>query len=100
MQLPENIQSGIERIQTLIIERKMSDAEIRIFIFIVFVVPHNNRRIIPQPVTAHKGKVILKGATAHRIAPTLVLGKSVSTRINEVIDSPAAIPVLKATVNS
>jgi hypothetical protein len=78
----------------------MRNAEIRVFIFIIFIFPDNYRGIIAQAVAAHQSKVVLKRAAAHRIATPFKFCQRISAGIYQVVDSPAAIMVLETLVNS
>ena len=71
LKLTEDVECRVERVETFVIERKMCDAEIRVFILVILVFAYHNRGIIPKSVAAHQRKVVLKRATAYRIASSL-----------------------------
>ena len=77
----------------------MSDTVIRVFVFIILVFPDYYRGIIAQAVAAHQRKVVLKRAAAHRIASTLKFRQRISAGVYQVVDSPAAVMVLKTLVD-
>ena len=77
----------------------MRDAEIGVFVLIIFVFSNHYRGIIAQTVAAHQCKVVLKRAATHRTASAFKLSQRIGTGVNQVVDSPAAIMVLETLVN-
>lgn len=71
----------------------------RVFIFIVFIVADYNRGIVAQTVATHQGKVILKCTATYGVAASLKLCKRIRACVNQVVDSPASVAVLKAAVD-
>ena len=77
----------------------MSDTVIRVFVFIILVFPDYYRGIIAQAVAAHQRKVILERATTHRIATPFKFRQRICSGVDKVVDSPAAVMVLKTLVD-
>lgn len=77
----------------------MSDAVIRVFVFIILVVAHNYRSVIAKSVAAHNCKIVLKCASAYGITPSLKLSQGIGTGINQIIDGPTTVMVLKTFVD-
>ena len=77
----------------------MRDAEIGVFVLIIFVFSNHYRGIIAQTVAAHQCKVVLKRAATHWITSPFKFRQRIGTGVNQVVDSPAAIMVLETLVN-
>ena len=58
-----------------------------------------NRGIVAQTVATHQGKVILKCTATYGVAASLKLCKRIRACVNQVVDSPAPVAVLKAAVD-
>ena len=76
----------------------MSDAVIRVFVFIILVVAHNYRSVIAKSVAAHNCKIVLKCTPAYGITSAFILSESIGTCINQVVDGPTTVMVLKTFV--
>ena len=99
LKLAQYIQSRVEGIESFLVQRQMSDAEIGILILVIFVFPDYNRGIISEAVAAHESQIVLECPTAYGSRPPLVFRKRVGAGVNKVVDGPAAIPILETPVD-
>ena len=76
----------------------MGDTVIRVLVFVIFIIPDDNRGIITEAVATHQCKVVLKRASAYRIATPLIFGQRICAGVNQVVDSPAPVMILQALV--
>ena len=99
LELTQDVQCGVEGVESFLVQRQMSDAEIGILILVIFVFPDYNRGIISEAVAAHESQIVLECPTAYGSHPSLVFGERVGAGIYQVVDGPAPVSVLQTTVD-
>lgn len=95
----DRTKGGIQSVEALLIQGKMGYAVIGILIFVIFLLAHHDRGVIPQTVASHKGEVVLKSSAAHRNVPSLKFCQSVGASVDKIVNCPLAVMVLQTFVD-